>query len=138
MSLFYLNTVVPGYSGTFMSVSGLNPNIIKCKRVFNHLFCPYEDVLKVRNDFKVNFRVERMSVRVYPYRNNLVSKMSSFKVRFKREAPDIDLIQMRAEDHLELCIRNLDGIFLFGKTVTIRCLPDIDLRRFEGTFFTLE
>jgi hypothetical protein len=60
--------------------------------------------------------------------------MSSFKVRFKREAPEVALIQMRAEDHVKSCIRNLDGIFLSGMTVTIRRLPDMDLKRFEGTF----
>jgi hypothetical protein len=55
-------------------------------------------------------------------------------VRFKSKSPDVALVQMRAEDHVKLCIRNLDGIFLFGKMVTIRRSPDIDLEKFERSF----
>jgi hypothetical protein len=65
---FYLNPVaqVPKWSGTFMSVSGLNPSKFTCRRVFN-LFCAYGDVMKVRDVLDMDVELNSSE-----YINNLV------------------------------------------------------------------
>jgi hypothetical protein len=68
-----------------------------------------------------------MSVKVITY-------FSSFKVRFKKDASDVAMVQMRSKDHVESCIRILNGLFLFEKTITIECSPDIDLERCEKLY----
>ncbi len=41
---------------------------------------------------------------------------------------------MRCKDHVESCIRHLDGIFLFGNTVTIKPSPDVKLQNSNETY----
>jgi hypothetical protein len=44
------------------------------------------------------------------------------------------VIQMGRQQHVESCIRHLDGIFLFGNTVTIKPSPDVNMQNSDETY----
>jgi hypothetical protein len=60
--------------------------------------------------------------------------MVTFKVRFKKKDKDVAVVQMRSKNHVDSCIRNLNGIFLFDKTITIERSPDVDMEHPEATY----
>jgi RNA recognition motif. (a.k.a. RRM, RBD, or RNP domain) len=60
--------------------------------------------------------------------------MFTFKVRFRKKDKEVAIVQMRSKDHVDSCIRNLNGSFLFDKTITIERSPDIDMECLEETY----